>query len=77
MSRYLPYGKYRQLKNAENFDVNSISEKRPIEYIVEVDLEHPDELLVLHNKYPLSPDKLAIPYDMLSNFVKNLLMLVI
>ena len=76
MGRYLPYGKFRQLKNADNFDVNSISEKNPTEYIVKVDLEYPDELDVLHNNYPLAPEKLAIPYNMLSDFVKNLLILV-
>ena len=32
-------------------------------YILEVDLEYPDELHVLHNCYPLVPEKLAILYD--------------
>ena len=71
MSSYLPYGGFKWLKNVDGFDVNSISEKSPIGYILEVDLEYPDELHVLHNDYPLAPEKLAIPYDMLS--VKKLL----
>ena len=37
-------------------------------YILEVDLEIPDELHALHNDYPLAPEKLAISYDMLSNY---------
>ena len=32
----------------------------PIEYILEVDLEYPDEFHVMHNDYPLAPGKLAI-----------------
>ena len=72
MSGYLPYGGFKWLKNVDGFDVNWISEKSPIGYILEVDLEYPDELHVLHNDYPLAPEKLAIPYDMLSNYCKKI-----
>ena len=48
-------------------DVNSVSEKSPIGYILEVDLEYPEELYALHNDYPLVQEKLAIPYDILSD----------
>ena len=71
MSGYLPYGGFKWLKNVDGFDVNSISEKSSIRYVLEVDLEYPDELHVLHNDYPLAPEKLAIPYDMLSDYVKK------
>ena len=63
MSDYLPYGGFKWLRNTDNFDVNSISGKRPIGYILEVDLKYSDELHVLHNDYPLAPEKLAIAYD--------------
>ena len=73
MSGYLPYGGFKKwLKNVDGFGVNSISEKSKIGYIVEVDLEYPDELYVLHNDYPLAPEKLAISYEMLSNSFKKL-----
>ena len=55
------------VKNADNFDVNSISGKTLIRYILEIDLEYPDELHVLHNDYPLAREKLAMSYDMLSD----------
>ena len=45
MSGYLPYGGFKWLKNVDNFDINSISEKSPIGYILEVDLEYPEELM--------------------------------
>ena len=72
MSGYLSYGGFKWLKNVDGFDVNSISEKSSIRYVLEVDLEYPDELHVLHNDYPLAPEKLAIPYDMLSGYCKNI-----
>ena len=72
MSGYLPYGGFKWLKNVDGFDVNSISEKSSIRYVLEVDLEYPDELHVLHNDYPLAPEKLAIPYDMLSDYCKKI-----
>ena len=62
MSGYFPYGGFKWLKN---FDVNLISKNSLIGYILKVDLEYPDELHALHNDYPLAPEKLAIPYDML------------
>ena len=72
MSNYLPYGGFKWLQNGDSFDVNSISEKSPIGYIFEVDLEYPDELHVLHSDYPLAPEKLPIPYDMLSDYCKKI-----
>ena len=71
-SSYLPYGGLNWLKNVDGFDVNSISEKSLIDYILEVDLEYPDELHVLHNDYPLAPEKLAVSSDMLSKYCKKI-----
>ena len=72
MSGYLPYGRFKCLKNVDNFDLNSISEKTRIGYILEVDLQYLDELHVLHNDYPLAPEKLAIPYEILSDYRKKI-----
>ena len=72
MSGYLPYGRFKWLKNADWFDVNLVSEKSPIGYILEVDLEYPDELYLLHNDYPLALEKLAIPYYMMSDYCKKI-----
>ena len=72
MSSYLPYGGFKWLKYIDEFDVNSISEKILIGYILKVDLEYPEKLHLLHNDYPLAPEKLAIPYDMLSDYCKKI-----
>ena len=72
LSSYLPYGGFKWLKNVDGFDVNSISEKSSIGYILEVGLEYSDELHALYNDYPLAPEKLAISDDMLSDYCKKI-----
>ena len=68
MSEYLPYKGFEWLKDVDEFDMMLISEKSPIGYFLEVDLEYPDELHELHNDYPLAAEKLAVSSDMLSNY---------
>ena len=49
----------------------SVSEKSPVGYFLEVDLEYPDELHELHNDYLLAPGKFAVSSDMLSKYCKE------
>ena len=72
VSGYLPCSGFKWLKNVDWFDINSISENSLTGYILEVDLEYLDVLLVLHNDYPLAPEKLAIPFDMLLDYCKTI-----
>ena len=72
MSRYLPYGGFKWLKNADKFDVNLINEKSEIGYFLEVDPEYPDELHELHYDYPLAPEKFVVSSDMLSKYCKEI-----
>ena len=72
MSEFLPYGGFKWLKNVDEFDVMSISEKCLIGYFLKVHLEYPDELHELHNDYPLAPEKLAVSSDMLSKYCKKI-----
>ena len=39
---------------------DAVSEKSPIGYFLEVDLEYSDKLHELHNDYPIVPEKLAV-----------------
>ena len=71
ISSYLPYGRFKCLKNVDNLDLNSVSEKILIGYIIKVHLKYPDELHVLQNDYSLAPGKLAISYDKLSDYCKK------
>ena len=68
MSQYLPYFAFKWLKNIDKFAVNLITQNSSVGYILEVQLKYPDELHYLHNDYPLAPEKLAIPYDTLSDY---------
>ena len=70
-SKYLRYEGFKWLKNINEFDVMSINEKSLIGYLLEVDLEYPDELHKLHNDYPLVPEKRAVSSDMLSKYCKK------
>ena len=72
MSRYLFYSGFKWLKNVDGFDVNSISEKSSVGYIIEVDHEYPDELHALHIDYLLALEKIAISNDMLSDYWKKI-----
>ena len=49
MSEYLPYEELKWLKNVDEFDVMSVTEKSQIGYFLEVDLEYSDKLHELHN----------------------------
>ena len=76
VSDYFPYEGFQQLKNVDEFDVMSVSEKSPIEYFLEVDLQYPDELHELHNYYPLALEKLVVStekYKIKVREVKNLI----
>ena len=72
MSEYLPYGGFKGLKNADGFDVMSISKERSTGYFLEADLQYPDELHELHNDYTLAPEKLAVSSDMLSDYCERI-----
>ena len=78
MSKYLPYRGFKWLSQEEIkiFDVNSINENSLGRYILEVDLEYPNELHDLHNDYPLASEKLEIIMISCQNivviFLKNM-----
>ena len=72
MSEYLPCGRFIWVKSIDKFDIMSISDKSPIGYFLEVDLEYPDELHELHNDFPLAPEKIAVFSDMLSKYYEKI-----
>ena len=74
MNQYLPYVGFKWLnqKEIDRFHVNAIRENNLHGYMLEFDLEYPDELHELHNDYPLAPEKLEISRSMLlSKYCSN------
>ena len=72
LSGYSPYGGIKWLKNVDGFDVNSIYEKSPVVYFLEVQPEYPDEVHKLHHEYELAPEKLVVSSDMSSKYCKEI-----
>ena len=72
MSDHLPYEKLEWVKNVDELDVISINKKSDAGYLLEVDLEYPNELHELHNDYPLASEKLAVSKNMLSTYSKKI-----
>ena len=64
--------KWLNKKEISRFCLNSISENNFVDYILEVDLEYPNELHNLHNDYPLAPEKLEIAQNMLSKYFSDI-----
>lgn len=54
MCKYLPYSGFEWCDT--NIDVTKISDESDTGYILEVDLEYPDELHDAHNDFPLAPE---------------------
>ena len=72
ISDNLPYEEFKWLKNVDELDVMSISEKSLLEYLLDVGLRYLDELHKLHHDYPLAPEKLAVLSDMLPKYCKQI-----
>ena len=74
MNQYLSYGGFKWMSKSEidKFKLNPVSATSNEGYILEVDLEYPDELHHLHNDYPLAPQKIKVTDDMLSRYCSNI-----
>ena len=74
MSQFVPTGGFKwltekQINKIMNKTILSDNKKR---YILEVDLEYPEELHELHNDYPLAAEKMKVTKDMLSPYCKTI-----
>ena len=74
MSQPLPTGEFDWLTKEEitDFNIEAVPDDGEESYILEVDLEDPAELQVLHNKYPLAPERMKVSRDMLSPYCQQL-----
>ena len=70
MSQYLPYTNFKSVKNMDKIEQKLMQIKKGSStgYILEVDLEYPQELHDIHNDYALAPEKINIPKEWLSGY---------
>ena len=69
MRQYLP-SNFKWIKNIDNIKQKSMNIKSNSStgYVLEVDLEYPQELHNSHNDYPSAPEKNSIPKEWLSDY---------
>ena len=70
MSQYLPISNFKLVKNIHKIQEKLMNIKSNCSdgYVLEVDLEYPQELHDIHNDYPLAPEKNNIPKEWLSEY---------
>ena len=70
MTQYLHYADFKWVKNINRIEQKLIWIKNnsSTRYVLEVDLEYPQELHDIHNDYPLAPEKINIPKEWLSDY---------
>ena len=70
MRQYLPINNSEWIKNIDKIEqkLMRIKNNSSTGYVLEVDLEYPQELHDIHNDYPLAPEKINIPKESLSDY---------
>ena len=71
MSQKLPVSEFRWLKDPGPNDILKQPDDSDTGYILEVDLDYPNELHDLHNDYPLAPETLEVENSWLSEHQKK------
>src|SRR5215468_1779192 len=61
MSKPLPYDKLEWVEDLDTIKIMELKEDDKIGYILEVDLEYPDELHDEHNEFPFCPENIIPP----------------
>ena len=72
---YLPISRFRWVDDCQQL-AKTIAEQpddSPEGYILEVDLEYPEDLHDAHNSYPLAPERMVVQKEWMSEYQHNLL----
>ena len=70
MRQYLPINNFKWVKNILKIEkkLMNIKNYSSTGYVLEVDLEYPQELNDIHNDHPLAPEKINIPKERLFDY---------
>ena len=68
--QYLLINNFKWVKKIDKIEqeLMRIKNNSSTGYVLEVDLEYPQELHDIHNDYPLAPEKINIPKEWLSDY---------
>ena len=74
MSQHLPTGNFKWLKKQQILNINwkTVPKDNKTGYLLEVDLEYPNELHDLHNDYPCAAEQIKVTPNMLSDYCKKI-----
>lgn len=74
MIQHLPVSEFRWLtrNDIDALDIGQIADDNDTGYVLEVDLEYPADLHDQHNCYPLAPERMKVPYSMMSPYCQRL-----
>ncbi|XP_064467558.1 uncharacterized protein LOC135378445 [Ornithodoros turicata] len=75
MREPLPFGDFEWLSPEEvaGLDVTLVADYADVGYFLEVDLAYVQELHERHKDLPLAPEKMSVPYELLSDYQKDLM----
>ena len=70
MRQYLPINNFKWVKNIDKIEQKLMRIKNisSTGYVLDVDLDHSQELHDIYNDYPLAPEKMNIPKEWLSDY---------
>ena len=72
MSQYLPTSGFRWVDDCQQL-AKTIAEHPAEGYILEVDLQYPEDLHDAHNAYPLAPERMVVEKGWMSEYQHSLL----
>ena len=75
MSQPLPVSNFRWVEDCDSLPslIRNHPEDATEGFILEVDLEYPEELHKVHNSYPLAPERMVVQKEWMSEYQHNLL----
>ena len=73
MSQALPTGGFQWVDDCDKISITEHPEDSQEGYILEVDLDYPQELHDAHNAYPLAPERMVVKKEWMSDYQISLL----